>query len=306
MTAHHSLSAHRSTPQSVMPLLSRRRRAVAAMSRSRSSKFQSKAGKVIDFVDDLQDEYFDLDDDRLENFRDAGEDVEIDYLEDAANEIIPTPSRDFVSRVKSWREDGNNSGVRGAGTSYRTFKRNKRKLKDTQSAAKTCKSITGFLVPVVNHATQSASVVSAPDEIEPTPNEDTTFPSEIISVPDGITPSNIIDEDPIDDNVMDDNAIDDNVIDDDVIDDNVIDGNVINDDDIFGILDAYNIFGDEEIGKTTVKIPKFTMKEAIANLLVAEAKVTRNKKDGKKICITSISKSSGISIITLLLTNIRW
>ena len=297
ITAHHSLSAHRSTPQSVMPLLSRRRRAVAAMSRSRSCKFQSKAGKVTDFVDDLQDEYFDLDDDRLENFRDAGEDVEIDYLEDAANEIIPTPSRDFVSKVKSWREDGNNSGVRGAGTSYRTFKRNKRKLKDTQSAAKTCKSITGFLVPVVNHATQSASVVSAPDEIEPTPNEDTPFPNEIVSVPDGITPSDIINEDAIDDKFMDDNAIDDNVIDDDVIDDNVVDDNVINGDDIFGILDAYNMFGDEEIGEPAVKIPKFTMKEAIANLLVAEAKVTRNKKDEKKSLLQAYQRVQRLALL---------
>ena len=139
------------------------------------------------------------------------------------------------------------------------------------------------MVPVVNHATQSASVVSAPDEIESTPNNDTPFPNEIISVPDRITPSDIIDEDAIDVNFMDDNAIDDNVIDDDVIDDNVIDDNVINDDDIFGILDAYNMFGDEEIGEPAVKIPKFTMKEAIANLLVAEAKVKRNKKDTKNL-----------------------
>lgn len=130
-----------------------------------------------------------------------------------------------------------------------------------------------------------------------TPNEDTPFPNEIVSVPDGITPSDILDEDAIDDNFMDDNAIDDNVIDDDVIDDNVIDDNVINDDDIFAILDAYNIFGDEEIGEPAFKIPKFTMKEAIANLLVAEAKVTRNKKDEKKSLLQAYQRVQGLALL---------
>jgi hypothetical protein len=232
-----------------MPLLSRRRRAVAAISRCRGAKFQSKVAEVINLEDDQGDEYFDIDDDRLENFVDVGEDIEIDTLEDATKEIVLPPRPEFIAKLKSWREDGNNSGVRGAGTSYRTFKRNKRKFKDIQSSAQTCKNIRGFLVTV--QSTQLASIVSAPNEIAPAPDEMVpAHPPEIIE-----------------------------------------------DDHIFGILDPYDIFGDEEMGENVPQIPKFTMKEAITNLLLVEAKVTRNRRDERKSLLQTYQRVQGLALL---------
>jgi hypothetical protein len=225
-----------------MPLLSRRRRAVDAISRCRGAKFQSKVAEVINLEDDQGDEYFDIDDDRLENLVDVGEDIEIDTLEDATKEIVLPPRPEFIAKLKSWREDGNNSGVRDAGTSYRTFKRNKRKFKDIQSSA-------GFLVTV--QPTQSASIVAAPNEIVPSPNEMVpAHPPEIIE-----------------------------------------------DDHIFGILDPYDIFGDEEMGDNASQIPKFTMKEAITNILLVEAKVTRNRRDERKSLLQTYQRVQGLALL---------
>jgi hypothetical protein len=62
------------------------------------------------------------------------------------------------------------------------------------------------------------------------------------------------------------------------------------------IFDPYDIFGDEEIGENTAKISKFTMKEAIANLLLVEAKVTRNKKDGRKSVLQVYQSVQGLAL----------
>ena len=45
-----------------------------------------------------------------------------------------------------WRANGNNSGVRGFGTSHRTLKRRKKEIKERASSALTCRNITDFLV----------------------------------------------------------------------------------------------------------------------------------------------------------------
>ena len=59
-----------------MPLLSRRRRAVKSFSRTAYSRFASKT------IDVGYDEYVDIDDDRISNFKDVGMDDEIDVVED--------------------------------------------------------------------------------------------------------------------------------------------------------------------------------------------------------------------------------
>jgi hypothetical protein len=55
-------------------------------------------------------------------------------------------------------------------------------------------------------------------------------------------------------------------------------------------LDPHDIIGD---GENAAQIPKFTMKEAIANLLLVEDKVARNKKDDKR-------RITGVPACTLL------
>ena len=90
-----------------MPLLSRRRRAVAAICRSRGSQFCAKG------VNEKEDELSDVDDDRLSNFVDIADFEELDHIEDVRNEDIPLLSEDFVAKCYLWSANGNNSGERG-------------------------------------------------------------------------------------------------------------------------------------------------------------------------------------------------
>jgi hypothetical protein len=115
-----------------MPLLSRRRRAVKFIARSSGSRFVCKSVEIIELEDD---EYFDIDDDRISNFKEVGEDIECDEIENVYDEAIPQLTVEFVTKCKSWRKVGQNSGVRGAGTSKSTFTRIKRKALDTATAA---------------------------------------------------------------------------------------------------------------------------------------------------------------------------
>jgi hypothetical protein len=69
-----------------MPLLSRRRRAVKFIARSSGSRFVCKSVEIIELEDD---EYFDIDDDRISNFKEVGEDIECDEIENVYDEAIP-------------------------------------------------------------------------------------------------------------------------------------------------------------------------------------------------------------------------
>ena len=71
---------------------------------------------------------------------------ELDHTVDVKNEDIPLLSKDFIAKCHLWRANGNNSGVRGFGTSHRTFKRRKKELKERASSALTCRNIADFLV----------------------------------------------------------------------------------------------------------------------------------------------------------------
>ena len=87
----------------------------------------------MDLVDGYDDEFYDLGDDRLENFRDIGEDEDYDHADAVESEAIPVPSVELIAKIKSWRQTGHNSGVRGAGRSLSKYKRTKRKIKDMET-----------------------------------------------------------------------------------------------------------------------------------------------------------------------------
>jgi hypothetical protein len=79
----------------------------------------------VNLTDANDDEFFDLDDDRWENFRGVGEDEKDDQIYEVESEAIPVLTVEFVSKIKSWRQTRQNSRVRGAGTSLSTYKRTK-------------------------------------------------------------------------------------------------------------------------------------------------------------------------------------
>ena len=132
-----------------MPLLSRRRRAVKSFSRTAYSRFASKT------IELGYDEYVDIDDDRISNFKDVGMDDEIDVVDDVYREAIPVLPSLFVTKCKLWREVGHNTGIRGAGTSKSTIKRQKRKAKETADAAISCKKIIGYLLSETGNTSEA-------------------------------------------------------------------------------------------------------------------------------------------------------
>jgi hypothetical protein len=62
--------------------------------------------------------------------------------------------------------------------------------------------------------------------------------------------------------------------------------------------------GDEEIGEQASKIPNFAMKEAINNLPLFKAKVTRIRRDERKSLLQTYQRVQGLSL-SLLSTRIR-
>ena len=242
-----------------MPLLSRRRRAVKLLSRSSGSRFISRPVEIVEAGDD---EYSDIDDDRISNFKDVGEDTELDVIEDVRCEPIPQLSVEFVTKCRLWREVGHNSGVRGAGTSKSTFTRTKRKALDTATTALSCQKVTGFwksgiatfpeskILRAINHSTPAttSSTSALPPTVDP-----------------------LVDESPVDP--------------------------VIDEDHFFHLLDQYDIFNDEKEMEIVVLPPKFTMKSAIENLLSVEANITRNKRVEKKSFLMRYQCVQGLALV---------
>ena len=229
-----------------MPLLSRRRRAVAAICRSRRSRFCAKG------VNENEDELSDVDDYRLSNSVDIADIEELDHIEDVKNEDIPLLSEDFVAKCYLWRANGNNSGVRGFGTSHRTFKRSKKELKERAYSALTCRNIADFLV----HKSVKESI-----------NLSSFIPLEA-NTDDAIIASAVTDD--VDDNEVPNAEMNEiNHGEDFLVDD-------------LSLLDPCNILGDENVKKVDAAPPKHSIESAIDNLLNEEGKVTRNKKLEKK------------------------
>lgn len=233
-----------------MPLLSRRRRAVAAICRSSRSQFCAKG------VNENEDELSDVDDDRLSNFVDIADIEELDHIEDVKNEDVPLLSKDFIAKCYLWRAKGNNSGVRGLGTSHRTFKRRKKELKERASSALTCRNIADFLV----HKSVKESI-----------NLSSFIPLEA-NTDDAIIASAVTEDvgTLVDDNEVPNAEMNEiNHGEDFLVDD-------------LSLLDPCNILGEENVKEVDAAPPKHSIESAIDNLLNEEGKVTRNKKLEKK------------------------
>lgn len=88
-------------------------------------QISSKRCRRLNLIDANDYEFFDLDDDRWENFRGVGEDEKDDQIDEVESEAISVLTVEFVSNIKSWRQTRHNSRVRGAGTSLSTYNRTK-------------------------------------------------------------------------------------------------------------------------------------------------------------------------------------
>ena len=293
-----------------MPLLSRRRRAVKSFSRTASHRF---ASKTIEGIQLGYDEYIDIDDDRISNFKDIGIDDEIDVVDDVYREAIPVLPSLFVTKCKLWREVGHNTGIRGAGTSKSTIKRQKRKAKETADAAISCKKIIGYLLS----ETGNTSEAIASDAAYMSTTEPSTSLAET-SVSDAAVTSNLELSQSISETVDSDaavmsttvlspavpptcssDAVSTTLISPAVIPSlNEIDDNKVNDDyDFFHILDPYDIFNDEIVEEVVKVPPKYTMQSAITNLLDVDAKITRNKKLEKKSFLMKYQSVQGLALV---------
>ena len=170
-----------------------------------------------------------------------------------------------------WRANGNNSGVRGFGTSHRTLKRRKKEIKERASSALTCRNITDFLV----HKSVKESI-----------NLSSFIPLEV-NMDDVITASAVTEDVGI---LVDDNEVPNAEM------------NEINHGEDFlvddlSLLDPCNILGDEIVKKVDAAPPKHSIESAIDNLLNEEGKVTRNKKLEKKNFLERYQTEKAMALI---------
>lgn len=100
-------------------------------------------------VNENEDEYFYVDDNRLSNFVDIADAEELDHIDGVNDEDIPVLSEDFIAKCYSTcgeRMGTTLAGVRGYGISHRTYKMRKKKLRERASSVLTCSDIADFLV----------------------------------------------------------------------------------------------------------------------------------------------------------------
>ena len=225
-----------------MPLLSRRRRAVSAISRGRKSQFCAKS------VHQIEDECIDIDDGRVSNFVDIDDKEGLDQTDDVEKEDIPLLSEEIVAKCYLWRPTGHKCGVRGAGTSQSTYKRRKKKLKKRTLSALTCRNITNFLV----HKSENEPIILT--SVPPLEADAIPVVTEDVG---SIIENNLIPDAEI--NHEADSAFED-----------------------LCILDPCNILGDETVKEVNPAPPKHSMESAISHLLNEEGKGTRNKKIEQK------------------------
>jgi hypothetical protein len=133
------------------------------MSKAASKKRPANSGsfvsnKLVNLGVNKQDEIYYIDDDLINGFKadDDGDECEVEVDDPITEEGVA----ELTEKVLRWRNLGNNFGVRGAGTSERTFYRNLSKQKKTTDAGKITKSITGWLVSKENMTSSSSSAAT--------------------------------------------------------------------------------------------------------------------------------------------------
>ena len=126
-----------------MPQRSKRSMIALRNRPSDSKKFQR--------VEVLSDEIYDMDDDDISGFRTEGDDDSDDealLIRDEFDDLTGGMGGEIIQglsdQIKLWRVKGNNCGVRGAGTSERTYYRNQASTSKTDNAAKLCQRIKTF------------------------------------------------------------------------------------------------------------------------------------------------------------------
>jgi hypothetical protein len=205
-----------------MPRLSRQAKAAAARTRSPNSNRFIDLKKVAE-----NDEYYDMDDDDPQFFHDIGEDEEADIIEDEIQEDEAVLSDEFLNQLRNWRPTGWNSNVRGAGTSRRTHFRNKRKAEDIVISAKSCSTMELYYTPRSNSDSSTAPTASLANTLPLTQSSSNASES-IVPAADALSTSLLTSSSsksatpaiqPPSENM--------------------------DDDDIFGIVDQCNLFGDD-------------------------------------------------------------
>jgi hypothetical protein len=256
-----------------MPQKSKMSKAASKKRPANSCSFVSN--KLISLGVNNQDEVYDIDDDLINGFKtdDDGEECEVEVNDPITEEGVA----ELTEKVLRWRDLGNNFGVRGAGTSERTFYRNQSKQKKTTDAGKITKSITGWLVSKENITSSSTAATGASScQLSSSSSATSTATEKAIETTASAATATLHDN---------------------------MDEEFDTDFSIFGILDQYNLFGEmlESENKNQLKRkPMYTAMEAIRHLLEKEAHVTRNVSIENRAKLMAYQRIQAIAILRYL------